>query len=354
MSPKNRGDRIQLLVKAVQKHFTPVLAPNDRNLLEHLLYACCLEDASYEAADEAFHRLQESFFDWNEVRVTTLTELIEHLHNLPDPKAAAVRIKKNLQTVFETRYSFDLQDMIKMNQGKAVAELEKFHGMSRFVLAYVTQNALGGHSIPVSQNIIQLLLRAEIVSESEAQKQNIPGLERSVAKSKGTAISSCLHQMGLLLAHSPQGKQTLSILKEAGANISEKRTTSPDKKTGKPAEEKEASKKIAPGKPASKAESAAKEASPATASDSSPPSAPGKKMAARKSDGDKSSSKEATGKKPPAKSPAKAAPAKPTQSKLPPPKPLQAKSASAKPPQAKSPKSKNSPEKSATTKRKPK
>ena len=46
MSSKNRGDRIQLLQKVVSKHFTPVLAPKDRNILEHLIYACCLEDAT--------------------------------------------------------------------------------------------------------------------------------------------------------------------------------------------------------------------------------------------------------------------------------------------------------------------
>ena len=104
MSPKNRGDRIQLLNKVVNKHFTPVMAPEDRSVLEHMIYACCLEDAPYDAADEAFHRLQESFFDWNEVRVTTVSELCETLHNLPEPAAAALRIKKNLQSIFETRY----------------------------------------------------------------------------------------------------------------------------------------------------------------------------------------------------------------------------------------------------------
>lgn len=232
MNPKNRGDRIQLLVKAVHKNFTPVLAPSDRTLLEHLLYASCLEDAPYEAADEAFHRLQESFFDWNEVRVTTVTELIEHLQNLPDPRAAALRIKKNLQSVFETRYSFDLQDMIKMNQGKAIAELEKFGGMSPFVLAYVTQHALAGHSIPVSHNIMQVLLKTEIVTEAEAAKGHVPGLDRGVPKSKGPAFGSCLHQLGLLLAESPKGKQTLAILREAGAISSEKKEPKP-KESGK-------------------------------------------------------------------------------------------------------------------------
>jgi endonuclease III len=227
MSTKNRGDRIQLLHKVVTKHFSPVAASEDRTVLEHLLYACCLEDTSYEAADEAFHRLQESFFDWNEVRVTTVSELRETLHNLPDPTAAAMRIKRCLQSLFETRYCFDLEDMIKMNQGKAVQELEKLSGMSRFVLAYVTQHALGGHSIPISDSIMQILLMTEIVSPAEAAKGQTPGLERTISKTKGVEFASCLHQLAVLHAHSPQGKQTKTILKEAGATEPKKAPPAP-------------------------------------------------------------------------------------------------------------------------------
>jgi endonuclease-3 len=217
MSNKNRGDRIQLLHKVVKKYYKPVAIPEGRAVLEHLIYACCLEDARYESADEAFHRLQESYFDWNEVRVTTVTELAEVLHNLPDPSAAAVRIKKNLQSIFETRYSFEIEDMVKMNQGKAIQELEKLGGISKFVLGYTIQNSLGGHSIPVSDSIMKILIATEIVSEAEAAKGQAPGLERTIAKSKGLEFSSCLHQFAVDCMLQPTSKQIKAMLKEAGA-----------------------------------------------------------------------------------------------------------------------------------------
>ena len=217
MSTKNRGDRIQLLHKVVTKHYTPVPAAEDRSVLEQLIYACCLEDVPYDAADEAFHRLQESFFDWNEVRVTTVSELCETLHNLPQPAAAALRIKKCLQSLFETRYSFDIDDMIKLNQGKAIAELEKLAGMTKFVLGYMTQNALGGHAIPISGSIMQVLLATEVVSPAEAEKGQAPGLERTIPKTKGAAFASCLHQLAVAYASAPDDKQTKAVMKEAGA-----------------------------------------------------------------------------------------------------------------------------------------
>ncbi len=217
MSNKNRGDRIQLLHRIVKKYYKPVATPEGRAVLEHLIYACCLEDARYESADEAFHRLQESYFDWNEVRVTTVTELAEVLHNLPDPSAAAVRVKKNLQSIFETRYSFEVEDMVKMNQGKAIQELEKLGGISKFVLGYTIQNSLGGHSIPISGSIMKVLIATEIVSEAEAAKGQAPGLERTIAKSKGLEFSSCLHQFAVDWLLQPTSKQIKAMLKEAGA-----------------------------------------------------------------------------------------------------------------------------------------
>jgi hypothetical protein len=313
MSSKNRGDRIQLLQKVVSKHFTPVLAPKDRNVLEHLIYACCLEDAGYDVADEAFHRMQECFVDWNEVRVTTVTELVEHLVNLPDPAAAAVRVKKNLQSIFETRYSFDIEDLVKMNQGKAVAELEKLSGISKFVLNYVTQNALGGHAIPISDSIIKVLLATDIVSDAEVAKGQIPGLERTITKSKGPDFASCLHQFGLLVAQIPGGKNTKAILKEAGATEKKEKPkevvpakaavpikAEPAKveKDAKKAGDKAVDKAPAKTKPAT----AAKKPAPAK---KAPPAAPPKKSAPPKGATEKTVEKKPA---PPKKSASKAPP----------------------------------------------
>lgn len=217
MTSTNRGDRLQLLQKVLKKHFKPVPATEGRSVLEQLAFASCLEDARYEAAEEAFQRMQELFVDWNEIRVTTVTELADALRNLPDPTAAAARIKRTLQSIFETRYSFDLEDMRKMNQGKAIQEVEKFQGVSRFMLGYVVQQAFGGHTIPVSDSIMNILLLTGVVTQAEAEKGQTPGLERAISKSKGYEFSSCLQQLAAEFQAHPGGKNVKAILKEAGA-----------------------------------------------------------------------------------------------------------------------------------------
>lgn len=318
MSTKNRGDRIQLLHKVVTKHYTPVPAAEDRSVLEQLLYACCLENVSYDAADEAFHRLQESFFDWNEVRVTTVSELCETLHNLPTPAAAALRIKKNLQSLFETRYSFDIDDMVKLNQGKAIAELEKLAGMTKFVLGYMTQSALGGHAIPISDSIMQVLLATEIVSPAEAEKGQVPGLERTIPKTKGAAFASCLHQLAVDHATAPNDNQTKAIMKEAGAVEPKKAALPKAAPTRKPAG-KTAAAQDKPAATTKKTASSGKSAEPTAsakpitkkpATSASTKKAPTKKTVSKPPAKSASKTKAAGKKAPPKKPPTKTTPPK--------------------------------------------
>ena len=154
MAVTNRAAKLAKLHRVAKKHYQPVAPPSDRSVLDHLLYACVLEDTKYEAADEAFARLQEGYFDWNEVRVTIAVELAEVLSCVTDPNEAAVRLKKTLHSMFETDYTFDIDILRKENLGKAVQKLEEYSGITPFVVSYVAQNGLSGHSIGIDKSLI--------------------------------------------------------------------------------------------------------------------------------------------------------------------------------------------------------
>jgi endonuclease III len=197
MASSNRADRFDHLYKALRKHYKPIVDPTDRRVLDCLLYACCLEDASHEAADEAFAKLQQTYFDANEIRVTTIAELSESLTSLPKAAAAAGRLKKSLQSLFEARYSFDIDDLKKANLGKAVEEVAAWEGTSKFVMGYVTQHAFGGHSIPVDNQILSVCVALELLTTTEASKGVLPGIERAIPKNKGLEFASLLHQFAV-------------------------------------------------------------------------------------------------------------------------------------------------------------
>jgi hypothetical protein len=51
MATPNRGARLVKAHKILKKHYQPISPPAERPVFEHLLYACCLENARYETAD---------------------------------------------------------------------------------------------------------------------------------------------------------------------------------------------------------------------------------------------------------------------------------------------------------------
>jgi endonuclease III len=214
MASKNRAALITKVLKVVKKHYKPVAPPKERSLLQNLLFACCLENSLHDAAEKVFHSLSTDYFDWNEVRVSTIRELSDVLKPLNDPAEAATRLKRVLQSVFETHYSFDLEPLKKQNIGVAVKTLEKYNGSTPFIVAYVTQQSLGGHSIPVNNGLLESMRIVGVVTDAEAAKGTVPGLERTVPKNKGVETGSLLHQLGVEMHRSPYGQTIRKLLLE--------------------------------------------------------------------------------------------------------------------------------------------
>lgn len=307
----NRADLINKLFKVAKKHFEPIKPPADRSVLDHMLYACCLEDSDYEAADEVFARLQEDFLNWNEVRVTTVAELADVMKKLHDPKGAALRFRQTLHGMFETHYQFDLDFLKKENLGKAVQTLEKYRGTTPFIVSYTAQAGLAGHSIPVDDALLLLLYVIGAISESEMEKRKIPGLSRVIPKAKGVEFASVVHQLAVAFYRSRFNKNTRDILLQIAPDAKDRFPKRGGGKKKVEAEEKKPAKKKAAK--AAKAEKAPAKATKKTAKKKTPvkkkttkktaavKKAPAKKKAAKKSKTTKKAAKK-TGKK---KSPTK-------------------------------------------------
>jgi endonuclease-3 len=229
-SSTNRPAIFEKLYKILKKHYRPV-TPVERPVLETLLFACCLENARFELAEESFARIQESFFDWNEVRVTTVRELSELMHGLPDPPYAASNFKHVLHSVFESCYEFDLESLRKQNLGVAVKNLEKLRGTTPFSISYVVQHVLGGHSIPLCKGALEVMYIVSAITEAEYEKHVVPGLERAIPKNKGVEFGSLLHQLAAELVASPYGPTARGILLEIDPEAKQRLPKRPAKKS---------------------------------------------------------------------------------------------------------------------------
>lgn len=212
MSAPSRAAQFGKLYRILKRYYSPVAPDPNRPVLEQLLYGCLLENAPYAAADEAYAALVHGFFDWNEIRVTTVRELAEVMPRLPDPPAAANHIKRVLQNVFEATYAFDLEELRKVNLGTAAERLKKIDGATPFAVAYVIQASLGGHSIPIDSGTLRALHVVNLVSQENVNQGVVPGLERAIAKSKGIEFGSLLHQLGADYVADPYSSHLREIL----------------------------------------------------------------------------------------------------------------------------------------------
>jgi len=221
-SATERNNRISKLFKVASQKYQPVLPPPDRKVLEHLVYSCLLEDSTSEGADEVFARLQLDYCDWNEIRVTTTVELAEFMKSLTDADEAASRLRKSLHGLFEAHYTFDLDNLKKENLGKAVEQIGKYRGMTPFTISYVTQHALGGHSIPLDSSMMFLMFTLGIVDESEIGSMKVTGLERVIAKNQGIEFASVVHQLAVAWKNTPFSNDLRALLKKIAPDAADR------------------------------------------------------------------------------------------------------------------------------------
>lgn len=219
MSSSNRGERIETLQKLLKKHYKPIAIPTGRNVLENLIYSCLLEDAKFEVADELFAKAQHEYHDWNEARVTTITELAELFAIHPLPVQVAVRLKKALQAIFEARYSYDIEDLLKLNLGKAIETVEAWVPTSKFVSAFMQQNAFGGHAIAIDNSTMQALVSTGVAQSVDMLKGSVSGLDRAVPKAKGPELFSLVHQFGVEFIADRKAPGVQAIMTELGIEI---------------------------------------------------------------------------------------------------------------------------------------
>ncbi len=276
MASESRTHQFVHLHAVLKKHYTPVAADPQRSVLEHLLFGCVLEDAHYEPAEESFAGLVHTFFDWNEVRVTSIAEMAEVMASLPDPRRAANRVKRVLHSLFENNFSFDLEHLRKQNLGPTIQWLEKMDGTDRFVVAYVVQMGLGGHAIPLDAGTLGALHVVDYATEEDVATGVVPGLERAVPKAKGVEFGSLLHQLGADFAANPYSPKMRTLLLEVNPECKSRLPSRRDAKKAQSAARKARQRK---------ADSAASgKAAPDAGASRGKRSAAGKKKSAKASD----------------------------------------------------------------------
>src|SRR5207302_613932 len=160
----NKQRVIAQMFTTLKKRYDP-REPEARPVFEQFLYAILRESATREQADRGFHNLQEIFFDWNEVRVSSAREVEEALGDMPDAENRANRLISFLQEVFETTFSFDLEPLHKKGLKQAAKQLSRFQAANDYSVSWVVQQSLGGHAIPLDTPSLKVLRRFGLIDD---------------------------------------------------------------------------------------------------------------------------------------------------------------------------------------------
>ena len=151
-------------------------------VLETMLFAVCLEDNSWENAEAGYRKLLKSYFDLNEIRVSSVPELERTLGNLKAAAWKGLRIKSILRFVFESTYTFDFEKLAKLTLESAQKRLKKIDYISPFIASYTLQQVLGSHGICFDESTHRAAVHLGIVPPDSSVESAAEFLKAGVKK----------------------------------------------------------------------------------------------------------------------------------------------------------------------------
>ncbi len=142
------------LVTALQKLYGKSVPRIDLSVVETMLFAACLEDNPWPQAETALKKVLTTYFDLNEIRVSTVSELEQTLSPLKDSDWKGLRIRSILRYVFETTYSYDYEKLRRQTLEQAVKTLKKVNDITPFIRDFILHEILGSHVISLDTSML--------------------------------------------------------------------------------------------------------------------------------------------------------------------------------------------------------
>lgn len=199
------------LVTELKKHYKGSPPKQDRSVFETLLFSAFLEDASYEEAEAAYAQMLDSFFDLNEIRVSSVLEIQQALGEIHDANWKALRVREVLQYIFETYFAFDFEVLKRKTQDSAIKELMSIPHLSTFMRDYTIQNALSAHVLPVDEKMARVLKWLGLAQAAETEEQAADSIKAGFKKAEGPQFCHLLKCVSVDAALQPAFEDYSSV-----------------------------------------------------------------------------------------------------------------------------------------------
>lgn len=185
------------LVTAMKKRYASPPKLPDYPVLETMIFAVCLENATVKEAEAAYKKLLASFHDLNEIRVSSIDELEVAFNGMSVPDWRASRIRGILNYVFESNYSFEFEGLKRKTLELATKQLSKIKELTPFVRDYTLHAVLGAHLIPLDESQHLVLEFLDLHAEAGGADHTAESLRPLVRKAEAPEFCGLLREFSL-------------------------------------------------------------------------------------------------------------------------------------------------------------
>lgn len=202
------------LLAGLKKRYTALPKPPELPVLETMLFAVCLENATVKEADAAYKRMLATFHDLNEIRVSSIDELEVVFQGMSDTDWRASRIRGILSYVFEANYSFEYEGLKRKTLELATKQLSKIKELTPFIRDYTLHAALGAHLIPLDAAQLAVLEFLDLHAEAGGTEHTADAMRPLVRKAEGPEFCGLLREFSL----DPKFRPQFGIVKQTPVN----------------------------------------------------------------------------------------------------------------------------------------
>jgi len=171
-------------VTALHKLYGKSVPRIELPVIETVLFAACLEDNQWALAEVGLKKLITSFFDLNEIRVSSVNELELVLAPLYKADWKGLRIRSILRSIFESTYSYDFEKLRRQTLEQAVKTLKKMPDVTPFIRDFVLHEILGSHIVCLDESMLAAAKWLGLVPETADLNDGSEYLKGGLKKSE--------------------------------------------------------------------------------------------------------------------------------------------------------------------------
>jgi endonuclease III len=253
-----RASLLQKVRRALRKKYGKPTMELADGVHEQLLRIVLAEETAVRVVDDVMKRLDETFVDLNELRVSLSSEIADAFGDIPDAHGKAVRLTKLFNEIFLKHNTMDWGFFQSMGVRELRQYFEKINGGGPELAAAAVMFLSSGHAVPAGSDVRRVLQRLEL-ADAEETVQVVQGfLERAVTRDQGFEIWALLRRVAeaVCSVKAPAcGRCPLKPMCVTGqARLAAKRTRAKAKAKAKTTKStKKTAKKKKPGKTVKKA-----------------------------------------------------------------------------------------------------